>query len=91
MTRVSVATAVLRAQFHTHRLAPCRIETGQRYPGKARELVQRFPHLARVAAKGRHDVGLDRWIIRTGHIKFHTGWDDHAGDGAQIVALTRGE
>ena len=76
---MSVATAAppFARSSHTDRLAPCRIETGQRPPGKAREPVQRLAHKARVAAKGRHDVGLDRRVVRAGHVEFRAGWDDH--------------
>ena len=59
-------------------------------PGEARELVQRLAHKACVAAKRRHDVGLDRRIVRAGHIEFRAGRDDHGRYGAQIVALSSG-
>jgi hypothetical protein len=80
-----------RTQLHRHRLPPPRVEACQRPAGKARELIERLPHKARVAAKGCHDVGLDRRIIRAGHIEFQTGRDDLRRDDAQILALSWSE
>src|SRR5215472_5895911 len=46
----------LGAQLRRYRLAPCRVETGQRLIDKPRELVQYLPYQTRVAAKCGHDV-----------------------------------
>ena len=66
---------------------PGRVKTGQRQAGEPSKLVQRLPYKARVAAKGCHDVGLDRGIIGTGHIELRAGWDHDAREDAQILAL----
>src|SRR6516162_120685 len=81
----------LGAQFHRHRLTPCRVETGKRPLGDARELVECLPYQVRVAAECGHDVGLDHRIIGARHMEFRAGWDHHTRDGAQIFALSWGE
>ena len=81
----------LGAQFQCHHLPLCRIESSERLPGAAPELVERFPHQARVAAEGSRDVGLDRRVVGAGNIELGAGWDHHTGDVAQIVALRRGQ
>src|SRR4029077_10774825 len=66
-------------------------ETSEWSPGDAREHVQRIGDNRRVATQGCHDIRLDGWVIRAGHIEFLACRNDHAGDNAEIVSLSRSE
>ena len=50
-------------------------------------MIERLRDLRGVAAERRQHVGLDRGIVRAGHLVLVAGGNDHRGDGAEIVAL----
>jgi hypothetical protein len=75
------------AEFLRHRIAPRRVELGQRLAGQPRQMIERGTDGFGIAAKRFEDIGLDRRIISAGHGIFRTRRDDHGGDGAQVVAL----
>ena len=75
------------AELVRDRLAFGGIEFGQRLAGKAREMIERLSNQRGVAAERRQHVGLDRGIVRAGHLVLVAGGNDHRSDGAEVVAL----
>ena len=75
------------AELVRYRLALGRIEFGQRLAGETREMIERLRDQRGVAAERRQHVGLDRGVVRAGHLVLVAGGNDHRGDGAEIVAL----
>ena len=84
---MAAAAAARCAKFLRHRIALRRIELGERFSRKAREMIERLRYQRGVAAERRQHVGLDRGVVRAGHLVFVAGGDDHRSDGAEIVAL----